>query len=266
VTNLNQVATKILDRHRGGFCLEVNGLLAELLTQLGYIVCRVPAYVYVNNEGFRDLQSHIILIVTCPNDQTLWMMDVGFGEPSIHPLQYDTFDEVQITPDGMRSKICKVNDGTEDVVLFWWNASMNNWVPRLKWNYTASMLNSNGPPLSAFIHLLDVTLVETSIFAQKLICCRLTRDQKFTLAGNKYKVTGPPRFIVNTFDPTSGTADTAGSQTDLNVQVPVVILEIASDEELRSILFENFGIPVDATEGITLNKSKSADPKIWSQL
>ena len=256
ISNLAATATKVLEEHRGGFCLEVNGLLAELLVQLGYNVCRVPAYVFVNNEKFRDVPSHIILIVSCTNetststDSSLWLVDVGFGEPAIHPLRYDIMDEsVQITPDGMHSKIGTSEDGT-DVILYWWHAPMNDWVPRLTWNYAASMLmHHEGPPLSAFLNELNTTLDETSIFAQKMICCRVTRDHKYTVAGNKFKITGPPRFPKMDAVP---------------VVVPVVIREIQSDHELQTILLEYFDIPIDATSGITLEKSMAADAQIWS--
>jgi arylamine N-acetyltransferase len=257
ISNLNDTAVKILEKNRGGFCLEVNGLLGELLVQLGYGVCRVPAYVYVNNEMFRDVPSHIILIVSCPNDvskstgPSLWVVDVGFGEPAIHPLRYDTFDEILATPDGMHSKICKANDGSDNVIMYWWHAPRNDWVPRLKWNFAASMLMDNdGPPLSAFTDELAATLEEKSIFSQKMICCRLTRDKKYTVAGNILKITGSPRFTsMQKYDGDS---------------VPVVIREIKSEHELRSILLEYFDIPREATTGITLEKSIAADASIWS--
>ena len=264
ISDLNETVIKILENCRGGFCLEVNGLLAALLVQLGYRVCLVPAYVYINNEMFRDATSHVVLIVSCTNgtsnsndNASLWMVDVGFGEPAIHPLRYDSFNEVQITPDGMHSKICRSNDGSNDVVQYWWHAPTSNWVPRLKWKYKASMLkDDNGPPLSTFENELTRTLEEKSIFAQKMICCRLTREYKYTVAGNKFKITGPPRFTtMNTVD---------GDLTSSAPIVPVVMREIESEEELRAILFEHFGIPVDATIGITLAKSITADANIWS--
>ena len=262
ISNLNETAIKILDKNRGGFCLEVNGLLAELLVQLGYSVCRVPAYVYANNEMFRETPSHIILIVSCKNDpsnsteSSCWLVDVGFGEPAIHPLRYGTFDEIQTTPDGMQSKICKSDDGTDDVILYWWHVPMNNWVPRLKWKFAASMLKDEGPPLPEFSGELATTLEEKSIFAQKMICCRLTRDRKYTVAGNKFKITGPPRFTsIHKYN-----VDSAESAPI----VPAVIREIESETELRNILLEHFSIPIDATTGIALEKSIAADANIWS--
>jgi arylamine N-acetyltransferase len=247
----------------------LNGLLAELLIQLGYTVCRVPSYVYVENKMFRDVVSHIILIVSCPDKppESLWMVDVGFGEPSIHPLRYDrdAFSQIQSSPDGMLSKICKMDDGTDDVLLYWWYSPFMAWVPRLKWNYSSSMLKKNGPSLASFASALSTVKEEASIFTQKMICCRLTREQKFTVAGNKYKVTGPPRFIngdtLNMVDSDNGNNEATPSSSQV---VPIVVHQIESEDELRTILRDNFAIPIEATDGISLVTSIAADPNIWS--
>ncbi len=263
--DISETYHKIIHQNRGGVCFEVNGLLAELLVQLGYTVCRVLAHVYVNNEKFRDVASHIVLIVSIPDDnlsQRKWMVDVGFGEPSIHPLRYDdaALDQEQVTPDGMRSKISRSTDmdDHDTTTLYWWHAPKNDWLPRLKWSYAASQLLEHGPPLSDFSHIVTTTMDDTSTFAQKLICCRLTRAKKYTVAGNKFKVTGSPRFVATTTTSPSDVPTT--SITD----VPVVIRDIASESQLQSILWEHFGIPCDATTGISLTKSITADTNIWS--
>lgn len=261
---------KIIVKKRGGFCFEVNGLLSVLLMKVGYTIARVPAYVYRDDMGFADVPTHMILIVTCPSSNTTidnnqeqhpissssssWFVDVGFGEPSIHPLQYDDtiFDKVQITPEGMQSKICKDDNG--DIILYWWNVSLNMWTPRLKWNYHASLLSGhNSLKISDFVNGLATVHHETSIFAQKMICCRLTRQQKFTVAGNRYKITGPLRF------PNISNHDTMTPYTP-----PVTVRTIDNEDTLRQILHTDFLIPIEATEGIQLKKSMEADPNIWS--
>jgi hypothetical protein len=84
------------------------------------------------------------------------------------------------------------------------------------------MLKENaGPPLSAFSDELAVTLEEKSIFSQKMICCCLTRDKKYTVAGNRLKITGPPRF-----------ASMPMHDGDSSPVVPVVTREIKSEHEL----------------------------------
>jgi N-hydroxyarylamine O-acetyltransferase len=243
VLDAQQTALKILDRNRGGFCFELNGLLAELLTELGYGVCRIPAFVYINEVAFAEKATHLVLVVVCQpgtEQESTWFVDVGFGEPSIHPLRYDAFDEEQITTEGMRSKFARKGD---DVVLHWFRAS-DEWVPRLKWNYEDSLLGSNGPALSSFEAALAVVHGSSSIFAQKLIVCLLTRENKLTVAGNRLKVTGPPRFPEQDATP--------------------IVRSLESEDEVREILRDDFGIPFEETQGICLGKSIAADPSIWS--
>jgi N-hydroxyarylamine O-acetyltransferase len=255
VLDIQQTANKILSKHRGGFCFELNGLFAELLIHLGYTVGLVPAYVSRNAVDFVDVPTHVILIVSCGGKSpNVWFVDVGFGEPALHPLQYDnaSWDQVQITPEGMQSKICKLD---EDVVLYWWSHATQTWLLRLKWNYRASLLlDEKSPRLAEFGPALATIQDPASIFSQKLICCRLTRERKFTVAGNRFKVTGSPRF-----------PDVA-PEPENDVTVPVHIHPIASEEELRAILRDHFDIPTDATGGIALQQSLAANPEIWSHM
>jgi N-hydroxyarylamine O-acetyltransferase len=250
VFDLHQTENKILNKHRGGFCFELNGLFAELLIQLGYTVGRVPAYDCV------DKSTHIILIVACSNSQDTWFVDVGFGEPPLHPLQYDhsSWDQVQVTPEGMQSKISKQD---EDVILYWWSHDNQTWLPNLKWNYKASLLlGEKSLKLADFAPDLAVTQEKASIFSQKLICCRITREKKYTVAGHRFKTTGSPRFPEPSHE----------QSKDALVAPPVHIHSIASQEELRIILRDQFDIPMEATSGVGLQFSLAADPMIWSQI
>lgn len=89
---------------------------------------------------------------------------------------------------------------------------------------------------------LKRVLEADSIFSQKLIVCKLNREEKITLAGNRLKRTGPPRF--STADP--------------------VYQTIESNKAAREVLRHVFGIPLEASEGLDLTKSLLADPGMWS--
>ena len=76
---------KIVHRHRGGFCYELNGAFALLLEALGAQVSRVAARVY----GEADLGppfDHLALIVRPADGSGPWLADVGFGSHSDYPL------------------------------------------------------------------------------------------------------------------------------------------------------------------------------------
>jgi arylamine N-acetyltransferase len=255
VLDVEATAAKVLDSNRGGFCFELNALLGEFLLELGYRVCRVHSTVHLG-EDFFDKAVHLLLFVTClPDtpDESLWLSDVGFGEPALHPLSYDVksvWDQVQVTPEGMQSKLVRADD--DMVHLMWFHAESGSWMPRLRWKYHDALLGNDGLPLSAFDEGLELVLHEESIFAQKVVCCLLTREGKRTLAGNRLKVTGPPRFIA--------AADTDGSAIPT---VPVPVIQMLDAEEAREILCRDFGIPIEQTEGFCLVKSKEADAAIW---
>ncbi|MGH9058806.1 MAG: arylamine N-acetyltransferase family protein [Acidimicrobiales bacterium] len=77
---------KILRRRRGGFCYELNGLFAELLTALGYRVTLLAARVW-DGQQFGPPLDHLALRVECVDDEVAWLADVGFGAHSHYPLR-----------------------------------------------------------------------------------------------------------------------------------------------------------------------------------
>ncbi len=75
--------TKIVEQQRGGFCYELNGLLAEVLRQLGFEVSMLSAQVARKQGGFGENFDHLVLLVHLEED---WLVDVGFGESFPEPL------------------------------------------------------------------------------------------------------------------------------------------------------------------------------------
>jgi N-hydroxyarylamine O-acetyltransferase len=88
---------KIVARRRGGFCYELNGLFADLLTALGYEVTRLAASVYTG-ESLGPPLDHLALRVIA--DDLPWLVDVGFGAFAQHPLRFDLESE-QVDPAGI---------------------------------------------------------------------------------------------------------------------------------------------------------------------
>jgi len=239
--DVEKTAHKLLDQKRGGFCFELNGLFGELLQELGYTVKRVPAIVHAGPEvGFRHLASHLILIVSCggsTNDEA-YVVDVGFGEPAIHSLRYQTGLE-QTTPEGMVSRLVLCKDDPQSVILEWLQPDGTpdgSWSQRLKWE-----VNHPGQPLANFQEGLDAVLEESSIFHKKLIVCRITRHEKITLAGMRLK-RSTPRF--------------GGEISQIE--------DLPSLEDVQRVLRDTFG--VSNTEGLDLTKSTSAAPEMWTRM
>ena len=221
--------------------MELNGLFAKLLEQFGCQIVLVPATVYGDEQvGFNRPNTHVTIIARLPNDQGTYFVDVGFGEPPSNPLKYE-FGTEQITSEGMKSRLVE-NDGI--VTLEWYKD--DSWKPRLRWMLEDSLAKTSRT-LPDFQHILDIVQSEASIFSNKLIVCRLTLDKKITLAGSKFKVTGPPRFMDNR-------------------QGEVTVTPVDSLEQAREILATHFGIPLEETEQLDWDRITSQDPTLFAQL
>jgi N-hydroxyarylamine O-acetyltransferase len=95
---------KIVERRRGGFCYELNGLFAALLRALGFDVVMLSAGVADAEGGFSPDFDHMALLVTLGQR---WLVDVGFGDSFREPLLLDEEGEQRqqerayhIVPDG----------------------------------------------------------------------------------------------------------------------------------------------------------------------
>lgn len=78
-----ELVAKIVDRHRGGFCYELNGGFAWLLRSLGYRVDLLEAGVFHSDGSPGPHFDHLVLRVEL--DQR-WLVDVGFGDNFIEPI------------------------------------------------------------------------------------------------------------------------------------------------------------------------------------
>lgn len=77
--------SKIVERRRGGWCFELNGAFAALLSELGYEVTRHAATVLFG--GTTRIPTHLTLRVELDRP---YLVDVGFGDSFIKPLPLDS--------------------------------------------------------------------------------------------------------------------------------------------------------------------------------
>jgi N-hydroxyarylamine O-acetyltransferase len=90
---------KIVRRRRGGFCYELNGLFARLLTELGYDVALLGARVHGRDSDTAPL-AHQALRVT-GDDGVARLVDVGFGGFAVLAAELGTpSTQVDPQPDG----------------------------------------------------------------------------------------------------------------------------------------------------------------------
>ena len=217
------IADQLIDRRRGGVCFELNALFAKLLDQLGYGVTLVNGYMVQANA--QDVPHMAILAED--NDGNTWFADVGMGEPPLHPLKF-MLDEVQKTPDGMQSRFIACKDVIE---LQWYLPEKNEWESRFCFDRPGV---ETGPQRNVCSEDFEPLLLEVldvgSHFRRKPVACKLTRQEKTTLAGNILK-RSQNRF----------TAD--ATERTYNLQ---------SIEEIRYVLRDEFGIPLDETLGLSV--------------
>lgn len=82
---------KIVGKRRGGWCYEMNGLLAWALEQAGFRVRRLAGGVMRETSGDSVIGNHLVLRVDLENET--WLADAGFGDGLVDavPLREGAF-------------------------------------------------------------------------------------------------------------------------------------------------------------------------------
>ena len=79
---------KIVDRGRGGWCYEQNGLFGWVLSEVGFEVTRIAGAVRRDERGDEALNNHLCLLVREPDiRKPVYLADVGFGGSMIAPIE-----------------------------------------------------------------------------------------------------------------------------------------------------------------------------------
>jgi N-hydroxyarylamine O-acetyltransferase len=157
---------KIVGRRRGGFCYELNGAFAALLSALGFGVTRLAARVF-SPDGLGPPFDHMTLRVQTPQAPEPWLVDVGFGRFSRYPLRLDSRAEqgdpagVFVLRDGERGDVDAVYEGTPQYRIELRPRELADYVPTCWWAQTSP----------------------ASHFTRSLVCSRLTETGMVTLAG-----------------------------------------------------------------------------------
>jgi N-hydroxyarylamine O-acetyltransferase len=164
------LVAKLVDRRRGGFCYELNGAFAALLTALGFRVTRLAARVQL---GLRmgPLFDHLALRVDLPEP---WLADVGFGTFSRYPIRLDLIED-QADPDGT-FRVVERDHGDLDVRQDGALRYRLETRPRVLADFEPTCWWQRTSPKSHF--------------TQSLVCTRLTGSGRVTLSGQRLIRTG----------------------------------------------------------------------------
>ncbi|MEV7192394.1 arylamine N-acetyltransferase [Streptomyces sp. NPDC093510] len=107
------LVAKVVDARRGGFCYELNGAFAALLTALGFDVTLLQARVY-DDAGQPGIPFDHLALRVRTEDGGDWLADVGFGAHSHLPLAFADRDE-QSDPGGA-FRLAETAEGDLEVV------------------------------------------------------------------------------------------------------------------------------------------------------
>lgn len=80
---LNAIFDKLVERRRGGWCYEMNGLFGAALEAIGFDVTRLSCGVMRQDGGDERMGTHLALMV---NREGQWLCDAGFGGSLLEPL------------------------------------------------------------------------------------------------------------------------------------------------------------------------------------
>jgi N-hydroxyarylamine O-acetyltransferase len=153
---------KVIDRRRGGFCYELNGLFAALLSELGYDITLLACRAF-GATGVGPPFDHLALRVDLEEP---WLVDVGFGRHSARPLLLDT-DIEQRDPEGT-FQIIATSEGDFDVLKDGVPQYRVEPRPRLLEDFEATCWWHQTSPKSHF--------------TQSVVCSRMTDRGRLTLS------------------------------------------------------------------------------------
>jgi len=164
---------KIVDEKRGGFCYELNGAFAWLLTELRFKVTLLSARVGRADGSFSPEFDHLALKVDLDEP---WLADVGFGDSFIDPLKLEPGLE-QAQDNGTFRVL-----GKDDMWIVE-RKTEQDW----KAEYAFAMIPRKLEDFAGMCHYHQTS--PDSHFTQNKICTLATPDGRITLTPEKFIVT-----------------------------------------------------------------------------
>ena len=165
---------KIVNRRRGGFCYELNGLFSALLRTLRFRVTRLSAGVLNEDGTFGPDFDHMILLVEL---EDRWLADVGFGDSFRESLLLD--EPGHQVRDGRVFRVA--HDGRQGTVL------MHKDGPAPPDGYRFDFGGHSFRDYGEMCHFHQTS--PESPFTKKRLCSRATPTGRITLSGTRLIVT-----------------------------------------------------------------------------
>lgn len=164
---------KVVEQGRGGYCFELNALLAEVCESLGYKVERLLGRVWSSGAPSPPL-THMALRVMV--DHQYYLCDAGFGGGTLRdPLPWNFYAAVNQTPDSYRLE----ETDNQEVMLSRFTGS--------SWKNLYSVLPCPVQPQD-FIPANHYTSTHPdSFFTQAPVAALTTAEGRITLRGRLFR-------------------------------------------------------------------------------
>lgn len=169
--DLNSLYNKIVESRRGGYCYELNGLLAWLLMSLGYRVSMLSGQVFRDDGTFGPEFDHMVLLVNLDKD---YIVDVGFGDSVRSPLPLS--GEVVADVSGSY----RITHESDSEVLFFQKRINGDWASEFRFTLTPRQIEN----------FIDMNTYQQtsheSHFTKNLIVSIATLDGRKSISGNSF--------------------------------------------------------------------------------
>lgn len=175
------IITKLVERRRGGYCYELNGLFMMVLQHLGFPVTPLAARV-LHGETISQ-KSHRLTLVEVEGKR--WIADVGFGGNSlIEAIPLELEREFVQHLDIYRLK------GDAKLGFLLQHKLEDQWR-----SLYAFSLEEHYPADYAMMNYYNSTS-PTSLFTQHIVCALATEDARIILSDSELKVRGLDKMIT----------------------------------------------------------------------
>jgi N-hydroxyarylamine O-acetyltransferase len=179
---------KIVDRGRGGWCYEMNGLLGWALGEIGFDITRMAGGVMRVARGEEMVGNHLILKVDLETGP--WLADVGFGDGPIEPYP--------IAPGPFRNGLFDFRLETlpAEESSGWWR--LHNHVAGGAPSFDFQLAPADEALLSRQCHWLQTS--PESMFVQNATVQRQTREGLLILRGRVLRTIKVDEILDRTLD------------------------------------------------------------------
>lgn len=172
------LADKLVDRRRGGYCYEHNGLMGYVLAELGFGVRRFAARVVWGAAPGAPVPSltHTLLGVAPPGAPQLFLVDVGFGgQTPTSPLRLETGSVQRTTHEPYRLQ------GRADTMVL--QAEI-----RGEWQSLYEFATKTAPPIDLVVGSWYVSTHPSSHFVTTLMASLVTADGRCNLSDRRLAI------------------------------------------------------------------------------